>query len=44
MTEGIEAHISKSNFYVEYLHWNNNGRLDGFINHSDNMCLYKFSH
>lgn len=35
----IEAFILKSNFYVKYLHWDNNGRLDGFIDHSDRIYL-----
>ena len=39
MKEAIEVYTENENFYVEYLHWNNNGVLDGFIDHDDNMCL-----
>ena len=27
----IDAYINKLNFYVEYMHWDNNGILYGFI-------------
>ena len=39
MTEAIRKYIYNSNFYVEYLHWNNAGILDGFIDHKENMYL-----
>ena len=39
MKEAIEVYTEKENFYVEYLHWNNNGILDGFIDHNKNMYL-----
>ena len=28
-----------TNFYVEFLHWDNRGTLDGFIDHNKNMFL-----
>lgn len=38
--EAIETYIISKNYYVEYLHWSNNGVLDGFIDHAKNMyCL-----
>ena len=39
MNEAIRKYIYNSNFYVEYLHWNNAGILDGFIDHKENMYL-----
>ena len=39
MTDAIQAYIDSSKFYVEYLHWNNAGVLDGFIDHDKNMYL-----
>ena len=39
MTQAIDTYILKSNLYVEYLHWNNNSVLDGFIDHKQNMYL-----
>ena len=39
MTQAINTYILKSNLYVEYFHWNNNGVLDGFIDHKQNMYL-----
>ena len=39
MTEAIRKYIDTSKFYVEYLHWNNVGILDGFIDHNENMYL-----
>ena len=39
MKEAIDLYSRKENFYVEYLHWNNNGILDGFIDHKKNMYL-----
>ena len=39
MTEAINIYSRSENFYVEYLHWNNNGVLDGFIDHNNNMYL-----
>lgn len=37
--EAINIYSEKESFYVEYLHWNNNGVLDGFIDHKKNMYL-----
>ena len=37
MSQGIDAYINKTNFYVEYMYWDNNGILDGFIDHKQNM-------
>ena len=39
MTQAIHTYINTSELYVEYLHWNNNGILDGFIDHKKNMYL-----
>ena len=39
MKQAIVIYISKSNLYIEYLHWNNNGMLDGFIDDKQNMYL-----
>ena len=39
MTEAINVYSRSEKFYVEYLHWNNNGILDGFIDHKKNMYL-----
>ena len=33
MKEAINMYSRNENFYVEFLHWNNNGILDGFIDH-----------
>ena len=27
----IETYMIRTNYFVEYLHYDNNGRLDGFI-------------
>lgn len=40
ISEAIETYTTATNYYVQYLHWNNNGVLDGFIDHAKNMyCL-----
>ena len=39
MMQAIDAYIHSTCYYVEYLHWNNNGILDGFIDHRNNMFL-----
>ena len=39
MTQAIDIYINEYKLYVEYLHWNNNGILDGFIDHRQNMYL-----
>ena len=39
MNDAIELYSTNNNFYIEYLHWNNNGILDGFIDHNKNMYL-----
>ena len=39
MKDAIELYSTNNNFYIEYLHWNNNGILDGFIDHNKNMYL-----
>ena len=41
MKEAIEMYVKDTNYYVEYLHWNNRGMLDGFIDHRENMYLLK---
>ena len=39
MTEAARLYIQYSQYYIEYLHWNNNGIFDGFIDHKKNMYL-----
>ena len=39
MRDAVNSYSRSENFYVEYLHWNNNGILDGFIDHKRNMYL-----
>ena len=39
MKEAINMYSRSVNFYVEYLHWNNNGTLDGFIDHKK-ICTF----
>ena len=35
----IEAYMIRTNYFVEYLHYDNNGRLDGFMDHKNNMYI-----
>ena len=35
----IEAYMIRTNYFVEYLHYDNNGRLDGFVDHKNNMYV-----
>ena len=35
----IEAYMIRTNYFVEYLHYDNNGRLDGFMDHKNNMYV-----
>ena len=37
MSQDIHAYLNKTNFYVECMHWDKNGILDGFIDHKQNM-------
>ena len=39
MRAAIDMYSNKESFYVEYLHWDNRGVLDGFIYHKKNMYL-----
>lgn len=39
MPFAINHYIAQPNCYGEYLHWNNNGILDGFIDHGNNMVM-----
>lgn len=39
MNQAIDMYSKSEKFYVDYLHWNNNGVLDGFIDHRKNMFL-----
>lgn len=32
-------YMLKYNYYVEYLHFNNNGQLDSFVDHKNNMYV-----
>ena len=35
----IETYMIRTNYFVEYLHYDNNGRLDGFMDHKNNMYV-----
>ena len=35
----IEEYMIRTNCFVEYLHYDNNGRLDGFTDHKNNMYV-----
>ena len=35
----IEQYIGRTNYFVEYLHWDNRGVLDGFLDHKNNMYV-----
>ena len=35
----IEEYMLRTNYFVEYLHYDNNGRLDGFMDHKNNMYV-----
>ena len=35
----IEEYMTRSNNFVEYLHFDNNGRLDSFMDHKNNMYV-----
>lgn len=35
----ICQYMQTSGYYVEYMHFNNNGKLDGFLDHKNNMFL-----
>lgn len=37
MPDAVNGYIEKSNYYLEYLHWNNNNYLDGFTDHDKNI-------
>ena len=37
MKEAVDLYSRNEHFYVEHLHWNTNGILDGFIDHKKNM-------
>ena len=39
MNTPIDTYVNTSGYYVEYIHWNNNGILDGFIDHRKYMYL-----
>ena len=39
MNAAIDTYINTSGYYAEYINWNNNGVLDGFIDHTKNMYL-----
>ena len=39
MQEAAKRYCDKSKFYIKYLHWNNNGILDGFMDEKNNMYL-----
>ena len=35
----IEEYMIRTNYFVEYLHYDNNGRLDGFMDHKNNVYV-----
>ena len=35
----IEEYMIRTNYFVEYLHYDNNGRLHGFMDHKHNMYI-----
>ena len=35
----ISRYMQSSGYYVEYMHFNNNGKLDGFLDHRNNMYV-----
>ena len=35
----IEEYMIRTNYFVEYLHYDNNGRLDGFMDHKNSMYV-----
>ena len=37
--QAICEYMRDTGFYVEYLHFNNNGQLDGFLDHQNNMYV-----
>ena len=37
MKDALALYSKEEKFYVEYLQWNNNSILDGFIDHNKNM-------
>lgn len=37
MQTAVCQYMLKSNYYVEYLHFNNNGQLDSFVDHQNNI-------
>ena len=39
MNTAIDTYVNNSKMYIKYLHWNNRGILDGFIDHNKNMNL-----
>ena len=41
VTPVIEEYVTRTNYFVEYLHFDNNGRLDGFMDHKNNMYVLK---
>ena len=37
----VDQYMLRTNFFVEYLHFSNNGALDGFIGHKNNMYVLR---
>lgn len=35
----IDNYVTKTNYFVQYLHFDNHGKLDGFIDHQNNMYI-----
>lgn len=39
LEEVIDNYVIKTNYFVEYLNWNNKGVLNGFLDHNKNMFV-----
>ena len=39
MYRAIQLYTQTNNYYIEFMHWDNNGQLDGFIDHNKNMYI-----
>ena len=37
--EAVDLVLNKYDIYIEFLHWDNCGKLDGFIDHRNNMFI-----
>ena len=37
--EAMEEYMYKTNYFMEHMHWDNKGVLDGFLDHNNNMYV-----